>query len=202
MNSNVVWHCICDCGSTVMASGRDLRTGHTRSCGCLKAELTKKRFIKHGQHGSRLYMVWQEMLARCYRPTSTSFQFYGARGINVCEAWRDSFEAFAADMGPPPPGYSLERKNNDLGYSKENCRWATRVEQMNNRRNNIIITFGDNQLPMAEFARMLGFPYAKVRSAVKRGAKKIGGYEISAVRRSELFTLTQPENDNERSNQQ
>lgn len=183
MHKNVMWRCTCDCGNTVVVGARDLRTGHTRSCGCLKLEMLKTRVTRHGAAGTRLYMIWQEMLARCYRAESPSFKFYGARGISVCDEWRTSFESFAADMGDPPFGCSLERKNNDMNYSKDNCQWATHTEQMNNRRGNIIISFNGREMTMAQFARFLGFHYAKVRSAIKRGVTSIGGYEISVSKR-------------------
>lgn len=184
MHSNVMWHCICDCGNVVLVGSRDLRTGHTRSCGCLKMEMLKDRVTKHGAAKTRIYMIWGQMLSRCYKPTNRSFKFYGERGIGVCDEWRYSFNKFAEDMGNPPEGCSLERINNELGYSKENCRWANKIDQMNNRRNNIMVSFDGKQLTMAQFARMLGFPYAKVRSAINRGVKNIGGFEISISRRS------------------
>lgn len=181
--SSVMWRCLCDCGNIVIAASGDLRTGHTRSCGCLKLEILKARVTKHGASGTRLYMIWQEMIARCHRQENVSFKFYGARGISVCDEWKTSFEAFAADMGDRPLGCSLERKNNNLNYNKENCKWATHTDQMNNRRGNIIISFDGQEMTMAQFARFIGFPYAKVRSAIKRGVTSIKGYEIKAGKR-------------------
>jgi len=83
---------------------------------------------------SREYVVWQNMKRRCYTPTNPGYEYYGARGITTCIEWRDSFDAFLADMGRCPDGYSIERKNNDLGYFPGNCVWATKTEQQRNTR--------------------------------------------------------------------
>jgi hypothetical protein len=88
---------------------------------------------KHGKFGTPIYNVWAQMIARCTNPNSTSWHRYGGRGISVCDDWRKSFEVFYADMGDPPIGLSLDRRNNDEGYSKANCRWATKQEQAMNR---------------------------------------------------------------------
>jgi hypothetical protein len=87
----------------------------------------------HGMSRTRVYRVWAAMLQRCTNPLSPAWPDYGGRGITVCESWR-SFESFYADMGTPPPGLTIERMNNDSGYSLTNCRWATRSDQQRNRR--------------------------------------------------------------------
>lgn len=185
-HGNVMWRCSCECNSIITVTSRDLRTGHTKSCGCLKIAMLKSRVTKHGRSGTRLYMVWQEMVARCHRPSHKNFPFYGGRGIAVCDEWQSSFEKFAEDMGHPPSGHSLERVDNDGNYSKSNCRWANKEDQMNNRRNNVIISFDGREMTMAQFAKMLGFAYGKVRSAVNRGVCNIGGYEVRVIRQSKV----------------
>lgn len=87
------------------------------------------------------YRVWQSMKKRCINPNSPSYRNYGARGISVCQEWMDSFASFLADMGEMPLGFSLERRDNDQGYSKSNCYWATRAQQSRNTRQNVMLTF-------------------------------------------------------------
>jgi hypothetical protein len=89
--------------------------------------------VKHGMHGTSIYVRWACMMDRCYRPNNAQWKDYGGRGITVDPRWH-VFENFYADMGDPPDGLTLDRKDNDLGYSKSNCRWATRSEQNKNKR--------------------------------------------------------------------
>lgn len=132
------WDCTCDCGRSSKVLGNDLRNGHTSSCGCFSAESTGKRRTTHGQarHGHRTkeYRVWRGMISRCTLPNNPDFSYYGGRGILVCDRWRHSFQTFLADIGPCPPGHSIERKDNNLGCFPDNCKWATSSEQALNRR--------------------------------------------------------------------
>jgi hypothetical protein len=123
----------CDCGKDLSVSLNNLRSGNTKSCGCLKTETTVAVSTRHGMAGTRIYNIWSDMIARCERVTHQRYSSYGGRGIAVCERWRD-FANFYADMGDRPEGRSLDRINNDRGYSPENCRWATPSQQMKNRR--------------------------------------------------------------------
>jgi hypothetical protein len=127
----------CTCGKVRTVRFDTLRDGVSKSCGCLAAENVGKRNFRHGDASrtaiSPEWIMWRSMRARCANPSHKSFKDYGARGITVCKRWM-KFKNFLADMGRRPPGLTLERKNNERGYCKSNCKWATRSEQAINRR--------------------------------------------------------------------
>jgi len=132
---NLLWFCQCDCGTETTAAGRHLRNGHTRSCGCLSREAVAERSRSHGLTGTRLYKVWRNMLDRCGNPNANGFPDYGGRGITVCDEWR-KFEPFAewSFSNGYADDLSIDRVDNDRGYSPGNCRWATALQQARNKR--------------------------------------------------------------------
>ncbi len=119
------WNCICECGNVSTVIGKNLRTGHTKSCGCYCKEMTIKASSKHSMTGSPTYLSWAGMKQRCYDKNSKNYKRYGELGITVCERWLESFENFLEDMGERPEGMSLNRVNGAKMYSKENCKWDT-----------------------------------------------------------------------------
>lgn len=135
------WLCQCDCGKQTTVTLGYLQRGVIRSCGCYKRDEAKDRMTKHGGKGTREYRAWAHIKDRCHNPKSKGYQFYGARGITVCERWRSSFEAFRQDMGLCPVGFTIERKDNNGNYNPENCKWASWEEQHQNKRGGFYITF-------------------------------------------------------------
>jgi hypothetical protein len=131
------WRVRCDCGTELSVTSQCLRTGHTRSCGCLRREVTIARSTKHGLmtrdgKSKPTYNSWSNMIRRCTNPTHDRWEDYGGRGIKVCERWRD-YPAFLEDMGEKPLGTTLDRIDND-NYEPGNCRWETHAKQNRNKR--------------------------------------------------------------------
>lgn len=128
------WVCECDCGEFRTVKGGHLRAGYFKSCGCHVGR------HGHSSNGSRSreYTSYYNMMARCHKPTNKRYKDYGAKGILVCDEWRGSFNSFIGDMGDCPEDYQIERIDNNKGYSKGNCKWASRKENMRNRKNSSI----------------------------------------------------------------
>lgn len=156
----VMWSCRCACGNEVKAKGASLKKGDTRSCGCSRIDHLRalgEIQSTHGMSNTRIYQVWRGMMKRCHSETDPGYSNYGGRGISVCERWH-SFEAFYRDMGLPPFGMSIDRIDNNAGYSPENCRWATPKEQANNRRTSIRVSVDGEQMSIAEVSSRYGVP--------------------------------------------
>lgn len=152
-NGTAIWECICDCGKTCLITGTSLRAGRSHSCGCLRLESV----VKHGMSFSPEYRTWACMKDRCNNPGASGYQSYGGAGVKVCEIWQTSFNQFLADMGyKPSPKHSIDRIDSSKDYSPENCRWATKSTQANNRKSNINITAFEQTHTVAEWAEITG----------------------------------------------
>lgn len=132
--SEAMVRALCDCGGEIITKLVRIRAGSNRSCGCLYREAQKNRGT-HKMSGTPTWNIWSGMIGRCRNKNGTAYHHYGGRGIVVCERWL-KFENFLEDMGLRPPKMEIERKDNNLGYFKDNCKWATRAEQMRNTRQN------------------------------------------------------------------
>lgn len=134
-NKNIIryFECKCDCGKTKKVRLSMMRSGQSKSCGCLITETQKRIRTTHGRYGTLEYKSWQSMKERCSNPKNNKWDLYGGRGINVCERWVN-FSNFFEDMGPRPKGTTIDRINPDGNYEPSNCRWATIEEQNRNRR--------------------------------------------------------------------
>jgi len=171
-NSRLVCHC--DCGGEVIVSLGNLVHGATRSCGCLHIEMLVARSTTHGmtQGGKPTpeYEAWSGLRKRCNNELSPDFPNYGGRGISVCQEWGD-FSVFLTDMGARPEGASIDRIDNDLGYCKSNCRWATPAEQARNRRNSIHIEHLGRRMALAAWAAELGIARHTMYSRYRKGER-------------------------------
>lgn len=162
------YKCSCDCGALVIVRAQSLRIGNTKSCGCFHRDHASEVNRRHGLSRTPIHNVWMGMRRRCEDPKSEYFSDYGGRGISVCERWQ-SFENFLEDMGIPEKGMTLERRDNDLGYSKENCVWATKTAQANNRRSSKIIEFNGKSQTQAEWESQLGLRKGQIHDRLNKG---------------------------------
>ena len=168
----VKWICQCDCGNIKSVFGCNLRSDKTRSCGCLSGRrgLDKPQRVKHRttEHDARLRCIYGGMIQRCYNENNCGYREYGGRGIKMCREWyaRNGFWAFrdwALENGYRED-LTIDRIDNDKGYSPDNCRWATTREQANNKRNNIIIEIEGQKHSLTEWAEKLGIKKRRIEN--------------------------------------
>lgn len=158
--TKIVWEFLCDCGNRAQYMSWLPRTGSVVSCGCWR----KRR---NGLATTRAYQVWAKMIKRCDEKNDRDYPNYGGRGIRVCERWK-SFEYFYEDMGEAPENMTLDRINNEDGYSKDNCRWASMKTQKVNKRTNVYLTYQGITLTISEWAKKLNLGYSTLWRRMKR----------------------------------
>ena len=166
---NNTWLCECECGNKVVVRTADLNNGHTKSCGCLAKDSFRKVITKHEKRNTRLYSIWANMRTRCNNQNTGCYDRYGGRGITICEEW-ESFETF--HDWAMANGYSdeltLDRIENNAGYSPSNCRWASITVQNSNTRRNHLITYNGKTQTMTQWADEIGIAARTLESRLNR----------------------------------
>jgi hypothetical protein len=173
LRGKTIAQCLCDCGTVKDVAAASLKSGNTKSCGCLSRDTAILVHTKHGESArgktSAEYRVWAHMLDRCKNPKNARFHRYGGRGIFVCGRWH-KFENFIRDVGHrPSPKHSIERRDNDGNYEPTNCYWATTIQQANNKTTNHNLTFNGTTMTVTRWASKLGIKTSTLRARVKRG---------------------------------
>jgi hypothetical protein len=170
--SRLLWRVRCDCGTEKQSGGGDIRSGKIISCGCWKREKARAagdRTRTHGMSGTSTHNIWDTMIQRCHNPNRKDYQRYGGIGITVCDRWRNSFEHFLADMGERPTGLSIDRRDGTKGYSPDNCRWATNVEQARNSKSARLVTIAGKTKCVTEWLVDIGLSDTAYQSRRHRG---------------------------------
>lgn len=170
------WVCQCDCGKiTHPIITNRLLHGGTRSCGCLRNDLTRQRSVKHGMYSTRLYGVWSAMKRRCLNPNVDRYKSYGGRGITICDEWINDFQAFCdwAIANGYRDGLSIDRIDNDGDYCPENCRWITMAEQAGNKSSTILVEINGESKTLVEWSHITGILYGTLYRRYLRGDRGI-----------------------------
>ena len=164
------WICKCDCGNTHIAIGTRLTHGNVHSCGCLRYKKAAESLTTHGKSHTRLYRIWTNMRNRCNLPTSTEYKRYGARGITVCDEWRDSFQAFYdwAMANGYRDDLTIDRIDVNGPYSPKNCRWATAHEQGRNTRRNRLLSYNGETHCITDWANITGIAPTLIGQRIDR----------------------------------
>lgn len=160
------WVCLCDCGNTTIVRGHNLKSNAVKSCGCL----THVPRYTHGLSNTRLYRIWNAMKCRCNLPTNNNYKNYGGRGIKICKEWNDNFLSFYdwAMANGYSENLTIERLNNDGNYEPDNCRWATKKEQANNRRYCVMITYNGKTQNLTQWCKELNLDYKFIHNRIKK----------------------------------
>lgn len=171
------WVCKCSCiaASVIVVRRKSLKSGNTKSCGCHRVERIRETNTRHGMCNAPEYRIWKAIKERCSYVKHKSYSDYGGRGITVCDEWKDSFDNFYRDMGPrPSKDHTIERRESDKSYCKENCYWATRTEQNNNTRRNIFYVRNGVAKTLAAWCKELDLSYSTVYARMKQYGQSFG----------------------------
>lgn len=168
VNRMTYWNVRCSCGTVSVRSTETLRRGDTHSCGCKKATGPETANYKHGMSNTPIHRAWVQMRGRCLQEGHALYRYYGARGITVCDTWRDDFMAFYRDMhGTWRSGLTLERNDVNGNYELSNCRWATQMEQMQNLRRSHRVQTPQGEMSLRQLSEATGIQLSTIRSRYK-----------------------------------
>ena len=171
----VRWRCRCECGTETDVMATNLLQGKTVSCGCHSRNQARVLHLTHGESDTRLYQVWSAIKSRCYNVNSKHYEDYGGRGIRMCDAWRDGYDAFrewALSSGYQELPFSqctIDRIDNDGNYEPSNCRWVDGVAQANNRRSNRNFTYNGETHNIKEWSELYSIPYKTLHNRIRSG---------------------------------
>lgn len=180
------WLCKCDCGKECVVDGYRIRTGKTKSCGCLSVEKARERSTKHGMSSSRIYFIHNTMNERCFNPNATEYNNYGGRGIIVCDEWkgRKGFEKFLE--WSMENGYkdnlTIDRIDVNGNYEPNNCRWITQKEQCNNTRKNKVLEYKGEKHTLTEWCEILEIPYGRTKKRLNLGWSVEKAFETNKMK--------------------
>jgi len=166
---NILWLCICECGSESTTTVAHLLANHSTSCGCKQVEAIIATNLTHGLTDIDGYSSWKNMRSRIYNKDNLKYPRYGGRGITICSEW-DDFGVFIRDMGKRPSAqHSIERRENDGNYCPENCSWELPIVQANNTMNNRFISHDSITLTMSQWSRKIGMNYGTLKWRLQQG---------------------------------
>lgn len=166
-----LWKCVCRCGKYFVSTGGNIRSGNTKSCGCYSIKRTKESNTTHGDSGTRLHNIWYGIIRRCTRPSNSMFDYYGGRGITVCNQWLNSYEEFKewSISNGYADDLTIDRIDNDGGYTPNNCRWVTYKEQGLNKRNSRMVEFNGKVMNLSTVSEISGIAESTIRNRIKAG---------------------------------
>lgn len=170
-NGHIYWKCKCDCGNDCIVKGYSLKSGNTKSCGCLQKENASKAKYKHRMSKTKLYKRWEDIKKRCYNKNSYNYKNYGGRGIKMCDEWLNDFMNFyswAMENGYEEK-LSIDRINNNGDYEPNNCRWVDIKTQCNNRRSNHLITYKGKTQNVSQWCEELNVSRSMVEFRLRKG---------------------------------
>lgn len=170
-NGHSMWECKCSCGSFVKVSGSNLKSGKQVSCGCKRREQAGQLNLIHGESKSRLHSIWCNMITRTENPHGTAYPCYGGKGIAICPEWRNDFSAFKnwAEANGYAEDLTIDRIDNNKGYSPDNCRWVTWKDQFNHRTTCHYLTFRERTQSIAQWAEELGISKSALYQRISAG---------------------------------
>lgn len=170
-NRAKVYRCVCDCGNYTNVVGYSLRSGRTKSCGCLNHKSRKGLNITHGKTGTRLYNIFKNMKTRCYNKHFSKYKHYGGRGIVICDEWLNDFMSFYdwSMTNGYADNLTIDRIDCNGNYEPNNCRWVDMKQQLNNKSDNVLLTYKEKTQTISKWADELNMCYSTIQSRHYRG---------------------------------